>query len=397
MKRALAALVILATLAAAAALAALSRPTGLPAGRPDSPVRIGVSLGLTGRFAETSRLQEQGFQLWAWRQNLAGGLHGRTVELLVRNDGGDREATRRIYQDFISRDRVDFLFSPYSSELTAVVSALAAQHGYPLLASGAAADPLWDAGNPLLFGMLVPASRYTQGFLELMLQNGVTRLALLCFPGMFPEEVCRGARAWADRLGIAIVFSRLVSGPDPALAEAVVEARASGAEAVLICSYARDSMAARRAVHASGWRPRAVFSTVGPSLHSYDDALGEISEGDFTASLWEPELPYPGAAEFSREFAEKFGQPANYHAAAAFAAGQVLAQAVDKAGSTDRRRVAEAMAKLDSTTILGHFAVDRRGMQLRHFPVVIQWQGKHKAVVWPRELATAEPRLAPLQ
>lgn len=393
MKRALAALAILFTLAAAAALAALVRPTGLPAGRPDTPLRIGVSLGLTGRYAEMARMQEQGFRLWAWQQNLAGGLLGRPVELVVRNDTGDPETARRIYQDFISRDRMDFLFSPYSSDLIAAVSPLAAQHGYPLLASGGVADSLWDAGNPLLFGMLVPASRYAQGFLETMLQNNVTRVALLCFPGRFPEEVCNGAQAWAERLGIAVVFSRRVEGPDPALAEAVVQARASGAEAVLISGYARDSVAARQAVYASGWKPRAVFSTVGPSLHTYDDNLGGIAEGDFTVSLWEPGLPYPGAAEFSRDFVEKYGRFASYHAAAAFAAGQILAQAVDKAGSADRRQVAEALAKLDTTTILGHFAVDRRGMQLRHFPVLIQWQGKNKAVVWPKELATADASL----
>lgn len=393
MKRALAALAILFTLAAAAALAALVRPAGPPAGRAGSPLRIGVSLGLTGRLAEMSRMQEQGFRLWASRQNLAGGLHGRPVEITVRDDGGDPEAARRIYRDFISRDRMDFLFSPYSSDLTGAVSPLASEHGYPLLASGATADSLWDAGNPLLFGMLVPASRYAQGFLETMLQNGVTRVALLCFPGLFPEEVCRGARAWAERLGIATVFTRQVEGPDPALAEAVVQARASGAEALLICGYDKNAVAARRAVHESGWRPRAVFSTVGPSLHSYDDSLGALSQGDFAASMWEPELPYPGAAEFSREFVEKYGQPPSYQAAAAFAAGQVLAQAVDRAGSTDRRRVAEALAKLDTTTILGRFGVDLRGMQLRHFPVLIQWQGQHKAVVWPRDLATAETRL----
>jgi branched-chain amino acid transport system substrate-binding protein len=392
MKRALAALAILAVLAIAAALSAVVRSNSAPTPPQVHPLRIGVSLGLTGRYAPMAGQQEQGFRLWAWRQNLAGGLHGRPVELLVRDDAGEPDTARKHYREFIATERVDFLFAPYSSELTGAVAALAAEHGYPLLCSGAVADSLWDAGNPLLFGMFIPASRYAQGFLELLVQQGVTRLAILCFPGRFPEEACRGARAWAGRLGLETVFTREVDGADTDLAAAVAEARAAGAEALLVCGYARDATAARRAVEDSGWRPRAFFATIGPSLEAYREDLGDLAEGAFSPSHWEPDLPYPGAAEFSRDFAKAYDQPPSYQSAAAYAAGQLLAQAVDQAGGADRRRVAEALAGLDTTTILGRYALDRRGMQIRHFPVVVQWQAGRKAVVWPRELATAQPR-----
>lgn len=392
MKRALAALAILAALVVAAALATLVQPNGHATPRPAHPLRIGVSLGLTGRYAAMAGQQEQGFRLWVWRQNLAGGLRGRPVELLVRDDAGEPDTARKHYQKFIATDRVDFLFAPYSSELTGAVAALAGEHGYPLLCSGAVADSLWDAGNPLLFGMFIPASRYAQGFLELLVQQDVTRLAILCFPGRFPAEACRGARAWAGRLGLETVSAREVDGPAPDLAAAVAEARAAGAEALLVCGYARDATAARRAVEESGWRPRAYFATIGPSLEEYREDLGALAEGAFSSSHWEPDLPYPGAAEFARDFAAAFDRRPSYQSAAAYAAGQLLAQAVDKAGGADRRRVAEALAGLDTTTILGRYALDRRGMQVRHFPVVIQWQDGRKAVVWPRDLATAQAR-----
>ena len=64
---------------------------------------------------------------------------------------------------------------------------------------------------------------------------------------------------------------------------------------------------------------------------------------------------------------------------------------MEQCRSTERSAVADALSSLDTVTVLGHFAVDPRGMQLRHFPVTIQWQDGRKAVVWPRDLATAEP------
>jgi branched-chain amino acid transport system substrate-binding protein len=394
MKRALTTSFLLAALATIAILVALVQPGARQASGADTPLRIGVSLGLTGRYAPMAAMQEQGFRLWAEQQNQAGGLLGRQVKLLVRDDAGDPATARSRYEEFILKDRVDFLFAPYSSELTQAVASLAEKHGYPLVASGATSDALWDAGNPLLLGLFVPASRYAQGFLELLLQQGITRLALLTFPGMFPEELARGAQSWAGRLGQQALLVRRVNGPAPDLASAVAEARASGAEALLVFGYSSDAEAARRAVEAAGWRPRAFFATVGPSLESYGENLGGMAEGSFSSSHWEPGLPYPGAAGFTRDFGATYRRKPSYHAAGAFAAGQLLTQAVEKAGSTERRRVAEALLALDTTTILGRYAVNRQGVQARHFPVVVQWQSGRKVVVWPRELAAAVPRFA---
>jgi len=398
MKRALAALILLAALVLATALATLIRsgnpagPGGNPSSRPHTqPVRIGVSLGLTGRYAAVAAVQEKGFRLWARQQNAAGGLLGRPVELLVRDDASTPDTAVASYKTFISEDRVDFLFAPYSSELTQAVAGLAGEHGFPLITSGAATETLWDSSPPLLLALLAPATRYAQGFLELLLQNDITRLALLTFPGIFPEEVTRGTTSWAARLGLNVVLRRQLTGL-PELAPALEEARAAGAEALLLYGYPREAEAGRRTLQAVGWRPRAMFATVGPSLDSYGENLGELAEGDFSASNWEPDLPYPGTAKFSRDFQREYRQPPSYHAASAFAAGQLLALAVTKIGSMERRRVAEALASLDTTTILGRFAVDQRGMQLRHFPVIIQWQDGRRVVVWPRDLATAKPR-----
>ena len=42
-------------------------------------------------------------------------------------------------------------------------------------------------------------------------------------------------------------------------------------------------------------------------------------------------------------------------------------------------------------TLIGRYGVDRTGMQIRQFPVIVQWQGGRKEIVWPEELKTADP------
>lgn len=386
-KRLLAAL-----LAGAGLLAAALLLTGLGGAPAYRPLRIGVTLGSTGRHADTSNQQLHGFLLWSMHVNTRGGILGRPVQLLVRNDEGDPQKALKFYEEFIQEERVDLLFGPYSSRITQAVAPLAEKHGYPLISSGGAADRLWDSGATLLFGLYTQAGRYPLGFLELLLQQGLQRLAVMTFPGPFPEDAARGVGKWAERLGLALVSQQTFAGPDADLSVGMDRAQKSGAEAVLVCGYAQEAEAARRALDAAGWRPRAFFATVGPTLEGYGERLGPLAEGTFSSSLWEPTLPYEGVAQFTRDFQEQFGYTPSYHAAGAYAAGQILAQAVAKAGSAERRRVAEILAGLDAVSVIGRFGVDKRGVQTRHFPVVIQWQQGRKQIVWPREMATAEPR-----
>ncbi|MHB8765345.1 MAG: ABC transporter substrate-binding protein, partial [Deferrisomatales bacterium] len=91
-------------------------------------------------------------------------------------------------------------------------------------------------------------------------------------------------------------------------------------------------------------------------------------------------------------FAAAHGEPPSYHAAAAYAAGQVIEAAAARAGSLERAGLRDALATLNATSILGRYGVDPTGRQVRHFVLTIQWQDGEQEVVWPAELRTAAPR-----
>jgi branched-chain amino acid transport system substrate-binding protein len=100
--------------------------------------------------------------------------------------------------------------------------------------------------------------------------------------------------------------------------------------------------------------------------------------------MWEPSLGTPGNKEFLDSYQKKWGREPDYHAATGFAGGQILEAAAKKAGTLDREKLREALLSLETTTILpGRYKVDENGMQTGHIPVLIQWQGKEKPIVWP--------------
>ncbi len=131
------------------------------------PIRIGVSLGLTGQYEQPSNMQLRAYEFWRDDVNGRGGLLGRPVELIIHDDGSDSVKAREIYRDFVSNGSVDHVFGPYSSEITAAVASEVDAAGFPMLAAGASADYIWRQGYENIFGMWTPASRYTQGMLRL--------------------------------------------------------------------------------------------------------------------------------------------------------------------------------------------------------------------------------------
>ena len=175
------------------------------------------------------------------------------------------------------------------------------------------------------------------------------------------------------------------------MAQAAVQARDSGAEALLLGGHFNEAVQMRQALQRIGWAPAAFYAAVGPTLQDFLDELGPEVDGVFSTSLWEPreDLSYPGAAEFLRDFRATYNEVPSYHAATAYAAGQILEQAIRAAGSFERDAVRIALHRLDYTSVIGRYGVDKRGAQVSQSPIVIQWQGSERQIVWPPELRTA--------
>jgi ABC-type branched-subunit amino acid transport system substrate-binding protein len=132
------------------------------------PVRIGLSLALSGQYYELGTMHERAYYLWQNEINEKGGLLGRPVEIIIEDDESDPEKAREIYRKLIFEDKVDLVFGPYSSRITAAVLPIVDEAGYPLLAAGASSDRLWQRKrSPLSIRMTsfrsVPRKASTSG------------------------------------------------------------------------------------------------------------------------------------------------------------------------------------------------------------------------------------------
>src|SRR5258706_8597844 len=110
-KRLLAAVALVAAVSAVAATTVSSRPTA-------APIKIGISLSLSGDFSDPGKAVKRGYDLWASYVNAHGGILGRQVQLEIVDDASSPNQVVTNYQNLITRDHVDLVFRPFSSLLT---------------------------------------------------------------------------------------------------------------------------------------------------------------------------------------------------------------------------------------------------------------------------------------
>lgn len=355
-------------------------------------VRIGLTLGLTGKYALLALMQQRAYQLWQRDINATGGLLGRDVEMVIIDDESKPAKAAKLYKQLIEKDRVDLLFGPYSSGITTAVMPIVEKARYPMLTAGASSDKLWQQGYKNIFGIHAPASRYTLGMLNLAVIHDLTTVAIVYADDAFSISAAEGSRKWGSRLGLNIVMFEKFKKGRRDLTYLAEKAKLSKPALVMAVGHFDESVDMRRALKKVDWYPRAYFATVGPVLQEYKTTLGAVSDLTFVNVIWEPRAKFPKSRTFLASFRAVYGvDDPSYQAAGAYAVGQILEAAVDLAKSLDRPKIRQALSKLETYTIIGRYKVDSTGIQIKHFPLTMQWLNGKKEIVWPEEMQTGKP------
>lgn len=359
------------------------------------PLVFGASLDLSGSYKVMSQMQRNGFLLWEKHVNEQGGILGRPVEVIISNNKGSLEILHQHYSRMLAEAEVDFVFCPYSSKHAGTVAELFERYKVPVLASGASAPSLWKLGYRYLFGLYSPADKYSQGFLEIMSMNSRKKLAMFHSQDIFSSSAAQGGRVWAERLGMDVLVFDIVEDDPDSYDQAVQKADSAGAEVMMMFGYLDSSIMMRKAISRSDWNTDAYYATVGPVSSEYYDILKELGENTFSTAIWKyhSSLIYPGVHRFNADFIKTYKEEPSYHAAAAYAAGQLMAQALERVGSVNYSELRDIFERMESFSILGRYGVNYRGQQIRHMAFITQWQQGNLEIVWPPNLATASSRI----
>jgi len=355
-------------------------------------IKIGVTLGLSGKYSEMSKMQMKGFKLWEKDVNDKGGLLGKRVKLIIYDDQSNPRKAKNLYEHLILNDKVDLVLGPYSSEITEAILPVTEEHGFPVIASGASADRIWQKGYKYVFGSYAPASAYSIGFLELLVRNNFQSIAIVYADDSFSKDIAEGTKKWAERFKLKVVMFESFKKDTENLDELAQKARAAKAEALMVGGHLVESIRMRISLKRINWAPKAYFASVGPAMQAFYNRLKADANHVFSASQWEHSIPMPfGCEEFYEAYVKTYNEKPSYHAATAYAGGQILEIAVKRAKTLDRELIRNTLYSMDALSITGRYSVDKTGMQIKHQNLIIQWQKGKKEIIWPEGRKTANP------
>ena len=173
---------------------------------------IGMTVSKTGALNVDSLEQYRGFELWRDQVNSAGGIKagGKSykIQFVSYDDESNSKRVQQLYSRMILQDNADFLFSPYSSPLTATAAVVTEQYGKIMLTTGAAEGKTYTLGNHYLFQMFAPGAEYLKGALDMLkTKDPKATVAFVYEDASFSVSVVNPAKAYAQQLGFNVVFS----------------------------------------------------------------------------------------------------------------------------------------------------------------------------------------------
>jgi branched-chain amino acid transport system substrate-binding protein len=363
-----------------------------------TPIKIGASLPLTGDFSEPGKAAQQGYKVWEKTVNDKGGLLGRPVQIIVRDDASDQNTVVADYNALISRQKVDMLLGTFSSLLNLPASTVAERNRKLYVEPAGGAPEIFDRGyKHIFFAQQATADKQGDVFADYILKLPADqRPKTAAYPSLddpFALPVLDGIREKFEKAGIRTVYRTKYANENTNFDSIANAVKSANPDVLMHGATFADGVNFVRALDKVGFTPRYFFQTSAPSFaDQYSKGVGvENTEGTFYAVSWDVKATTPGNAEFVKAHKAMFGggDPAE-DAADAFAAAQVMEAAVKAVGSIDdQKKLADWVRGHTVDTILGPLKWEKTGAPIGQF-LIGQWQDGRSQIVLPKEAATSQ-------
>ena len=399
---------------AVAAVAFLLLPPHPPAAAAD-PVKVGFSMAMTGAVAQNGKQLLIALQLWRDDVNAKGGLLGRPVELVFYDDQSNPSNVPGIYTKLISVDKVDLLLGPYATNMAAAAMPVIVENNKVTITMLAVSvNRHFDYSKYFSMQPLGPdgLKAFSKGFFDLAAAQTPKpqTVAILSADAEFAKTSADGARENATAGGFKVIYDKSYPPPTTDFAPTVRAIQAANPDVVFVAAYPPDTVGIVRAANEIGLTPKMFGGTmIGLLITPIKTQLGPILNGlvIMESFVQAPTFNFPGVADVLKRYravaaGEKIDQLGYGFVPFGYAAGQVLAQAVEGTNSLDQSKLAAYVHSHKFATVVGDIEYGKDGEWTEARTVFTQFQrvapndfeqfasGKVQPVLWPPQYKTGD-------
>ncbi len=338
-------------------------PTGALA---EKEIKIGVIYPLTGGAAAAGRELRAGAELAAEIANNVmadinmsmaknGGIKsmgGAKITIIFKDHEGNPTLGADLAKKLILDDKVDGLLGCYHSSVTKTVSAVAEQHGVPMINGTSTSPPLTQRGFKWFWRTTPHDKWFTKDLFELIKglsegkvrgvkavpKNELASIASACEKTEWGSNVSDMILAWAKDYGINVKKSLLYAKESPDLSSEVRSLKASRADILLFASYTSDAILMVKTLKAQKVKPKIIWGQdAGFEKPEFRSTLGDSIVGILTRTVFLPKVAElkPVSGQVNKLYKAKTGNDLGGASARAFTGLQTWVHVLEKAGSTE--------------------------------------------------------------
>ena len=314
-------------------------------GSDEDVIKVGFLGALTGDVACYGIPGLNGLELAVEEINAKGGILGKKVVIVEEDNAGDKTEAAAITRKFISKDKVNAIIGDPCTGITIVAAKIAQENQMVLISPGACGEGAIDAGdycfrNTLLDKMACPAvTKY-------LIDKGYKNFALVtAINDEYSVGLSNYFRAALKELGGNIVIDESIQRGDTNFAAQVTKIKPTNPDIIIFTGYYQEAALFMKEVRKQGMNQVFVGGDgcLGEELYKLG---GDAVEGSMVYCGFSPEQSRPEVQRFLDAYAEKHnGELADMFSAQYYDAMYIVAEAMERAGSTDPKVYKDEMAK----------------------------------------------------
>jgi len=372
-------------------------------------VKIGNILPLSGPSASVGVQGMNARELATEMINKAGGiksLGGAKLKNIYVDSKSDPTVGVTAAERLINSDRVHVLSGCWNSAVTYPATQVAERYGVPFIVPVSVRNTITERGFKYTFRIAAKDAWWTRDqfkFLEDMKKATGTELKTMAFLYENGDWGVGMAEQWvklAEQYGYKVVLNEPYPSTASDLTPVVMKVKKANPDVILLTSNAADAILLTNTMAEMKVSVKAVIGTGGGHADPmFRKNTGKNCQYMFDVVEWESDLSKPGIPEINAEFKKRHGYPLAGESVDAFASVFVIADALERAGSTKPAKIRDALTKTNLTSgpgmIVSYDAVqfDESGQNINAGIVMVQFRDVNgtmeRVTVWPVNAARA--------
>jgi branched-chain amino acid transport system substrate-binding protein len=356
-------------------------------------IKIGLIASLTGKFSALGSEDKKAVELAVEQVNTAGGLLGKKIELITRDDQTLPDRSVLAYNELKAQEVVAVIGSVFSNSALATLP-LAQADGVPYLSLTPAEEQVVPIRS-YVFVIPALANAYAERYLEYMQASKITKIAVAHdTKGAYAVSGYNAMKSLAGKYGVEIVRDEVFETATNDFSPIFTHLKGANAQAFVFWGTGPTGVTVTKQYAASGLKV-PLFMTPAQASKLWIDPVGPAGEGVTVLSAigvvgdYLPDGPQKQIiSQMATPYQQKHGYPPPQFAQDGYSACLLLFEAIKKAASGERPKIQRALESLTLVTPNGKFRYspsDHSGLTRDYISVNVVKDGKLVPTDWAKE------------